>query len=65
MTIKALLAVAVVVSLAACAEREPPEEAPFDDMVETMDKARAVEDMVLDRKAELGKEIEKQQDDQR
>ncbi len=64
MTIKALLAVAVVVSLVACAEREPPEEAPFDDMVETMDKARAVEDMVLDRKAELDKEIEKQ-DDQR
>lgn len=71
MTLSALL----LASLAACGSPEPQDkeaarekgrdtdETVFDDMIQTQDRARAVEDVTLGRKAEMDAAIEQAEGD--
>ena len=57
-----ILTAAMLTSLSACGAKEettpPPEDSVFDPMVDTIDRARAVEDQVENRVKEMNRQLE-------
>ncbi|MBT8144661.1 MAG: hypothetical protein KJO55_08165 [Gammaproteobacteria bacterium] len=55
------LLIATVLALAAC-DRPPPEETVFDEKLETMERARAVEGQLQQRADEIDEKLKERED---
>ncbi|MCX4187256.1 hypothetical protein [Methylophaga sp. OBS4] len=59
---KWLLMIMLLLVTAACSDQEPPEKTVWDEQLKTMDKAREVEQQILDSAERQRREIEAKTD---
>ncbi len=55
--------IALAVLLLAACNPQPPDETVFDDQLETLDRAREVEETLNDRAAKIGERLEEGNED--